>query len=144
MFPLEKSVWRERTRLTGPEVGVVVTSKAWSDSGRISFSPPWSRTQKKALFSGCYYECKIWLEVFSRLLKIDSPESFILPFFTGKVSIVTFSEGDYALYRSHNEKTSNFDILFSPPRHSRENSCRMTTAITFSRQNDGGSRAHYT
>ena len=37
----------------------------------------------------------------------DSPKSFILPFFTKKVSTVTFSEGGYALFRSQNDKTSN-------------------------------------
>ena len=39
--------------------------------------------------------------------KIYSPESFILPFFTRKVSTVTVSEGGYTLYRSQNDKTSN-------------------------------------
>ena len=37
------------------------------------------------------YEYEIGLKVFSRILKIDSPESFILPFFTRKVSTVTFN-----------------------------------------------------
>ena len=53
------------------------------------------------------YEYKIGLKVFSRILKIDSPESFILPFFTRKVSTVIFSEGGYASSRSQNDKTSN-------------------------------------
>ena len=39
------------------------------------------------------YEYEIGLKVFSRILKIDSPGSFILPFFTRKVSTVIFSEG---------------------------------------------------
>ena len=38
---------------------------------------------------------------------IDSPESFILPFFTRKARTVTFSEGGYTLSRSQNDKTSN-------------------------------------
>ena len=38
---------------------------------------------------------------------IDIPESFILPFFTRKVSTVIFSEGGYTLSRSQNDKTSN-------------------------------------
>ena len=38
---------------------------------------------------------------------VDSPESFILLFFTGKVSTVTFSEGVYTLSRSKNDKTTN-------------------------------------
>ena len=53
------------------------------------------------------YKYEIGLKVFSRILKIDSPESFILPFFTRKVSTVIFSEGDYAPFRSQNDKTSN-------------------------------------
>ena len=39
------------------------------------------------------YEYEISFEVFWRFLKIDFPESFTLPFFTRKVSIVIFSEG---------------------------------------------------
>ena len=38
---------------------------------------------------------------------IGSPESFILLFFTRKVSTVTLSVGDYTLSRSQNYKTSN-------------------------------------
>ena len=52
-------------------------------------------------------------------LPIDSLESFILPFYTRKVSTVNFSEGGYTLSRSQNDKTSNTDNLFSPLRHSR-------------------------
>ena len=33
MLALEKPVWREKTRLTSPEVHAAVTSKAWRDSG---------------------------------------------------------------------------------------------------------------
>ena len=53
------------------------------------------------------YEYQIWPKVFSRLLKIFSPDSFTLPFFTRKVSTVTFSEGGYTLSRSQKDKTSN-------------------------------------
>ena len=42
---------------------------------------------------------------------IDSPESFILPFFIRKVSTVIFSEGGYALSRSQKDKTSNIWYL---------------------------------
>ena len=45
----KKPVWRDRTRLTSPEVWAVVTSKAWRDSVRASFSPPHSRKQNEAL-----------------------------------------------------------------------------------------------
>ena len=38
---------------------------------------------------------------------IDSLESFILPFFSRKVSTVTFSEGGYALSRWQKDKTTN-------------------------------------
>ena len=37
---LEKPVWREKTRLTSPEVRAAVASKSWRNSGRASFSPP--------------------------------------------------------------------------------------------------------
>ena len=37
----------------------------------------------------------------------DFPESFILPFFTRKVTTVTFSEGGCTLSRSQNDKPSN-------------------------------------
>ena len=46
---------------------------------------------------------------------IDSPESVILPFFTRKVSTVTFSEGGYVLSRS--QKWSNFQHLITRFRH---------------------------
>ena len=36
----KKTVWRERTRLTSPEVWAAATSKIWRDSGRTCFSPP--------------------------------------------------------------------------------------------------------
>ena len=53
-------------------------------------------------------EYEIWLKVFFAYSQnVDSPESFILPFFTGKVSTVTFSEGGYSLSGSQNDKTSN-------------------------------------
>ena len=38
---------------------------------------------------------------------IHCSKSFILPFFTRKVSAVTFREGGCTLYRSQNDKTSN-------------------------------------
>ena len=44
---------------------------------------------------------------FFKVQNIDSPESLILPFFTRKVSTVTFSEGGYALSWSQNDKTTN-------------------------------------
>ena len=37
---LEKPVWREKTRLTSPEVRAAAASKSWRDSGRAYFSPP--------------------------------------------------------------------------------------------------------
>ena len=49
---------------------------------------------------------ELTLSFFAYSQNIDSPESFILPFFTRKVSTVTFSEG-YALFRSQNDETSN-------------------------------------
>ena len=38
---------------------------------------------------------------------IDSPESFILPFFTGRVNTLTFSEAGYTLSWSQNDQTTN-------------------------------------
>ena len=40
MLAREKRVWREKTRLTSPEVRAAAASKSWRDSGRASFSPP--------------------------------------------------------------------------------------------------------
>ena len=54
------------------------------------------------------YKYDIWLKVLLAYSEnIDSPESFILPFLTRKVSTVTFSEGGYTLSWSQNDKTSN-------------------------------------
>ena len=47
------------------------------------------------------------LSFFAYSANMDSPESFILPFFTGKLSTVTFSGGGYTLSRSQIDKTSN-------------------------------------
>ena len=43
MLHSKKPVWRERTRLTGPEVWAVATSKVWHDSSRATF---WLLTQE--------------------------------------------------------------------------------------------------
>ena len=53
----KKTVWRERTRLTSPEVWASTTSKAWRDSDRASFSPPHSRRQKETLLAGWNINC---------------------------------------------------------------------------------------
>ena len=37
---LKKPVWREKTRLTSPEVRAAAASNSWRDSGRAYFSPP--------------------------------------------------------------------------------------------------------
>ena len=47
------------------------------------------------------------LSFFAYSENMDSPESFILPFFTGNLSTVTFSGGGYTLSRSQIDKTSN-------------------------------------
>ena len=59
------------------------------------------------------------LKFFAYSQNIDSPESFILPFFTRKVSTVTFSEEGYTLSRSQMIKLLTFDKLFPPLRQSR-------------------------
>ena len=52
---LKKTVWREKIRLTSSEVWAMMTSKAWRDSARASFSPSRSRRrQKEALLSDCW------------------------------------------------------------------------------------------
>ena len=53
----KKTVWRERTRLTSPEVWASTTSKAWRDLDRASFSPPHSRRQKETLLAGWNINC---------------------------------------------------------------------------------------
>ena len=51
MFALEKPVWREKTRLTSPEVRAVTASKSWRDSGRASFSLLRKEKDKRRLCS---------------------------------------------------------------------------------------------
>ena len=53
-FAKKKTVWREKTRLTGPKVRVAAISKDWHqcDSGRAFFCSPHSRKQKKVLLTG--------------------------------------------------------------------------------------------
>ena len=54
------------------------------------------------------YEFEIWLKIFFTYSQIKaSPQSFIFPFLTRKVSTVTFSEEGYILSWSQNDKTSN-------------------------------------
>ena len=54
MLALKKPVWREKTRMTRTEILAVATSKAWHNSGRASFSTPWSRRRRKEpLLTGC-------------------------------------------------------------------------------------------
>ena len=55
-------------------------------------------------------EYEIFLRFFAYSQNIDSPESFILPFFTTNISTLTFSEGGYTLFRSQNDKTSNISF----------------------------------
>ena len=66
-------------------------------------------------------------------------QSFIVLFFTWKVSAIIFTGGNLALSRSQNDWTCSchYDILA-------KTRSRMTTATTFSRQNDVGSRASTT
>ena len=66
-------------------------------------------------------------------------QSFIVLFFTRKVSAIIFIGDSLALSRSQNDGTCSchYDILAKTRR-------RMTTATTFSHQNDAGSRASTT
>ena len=67
----KKPVWREKTRLTGPEVRAAATSKAWCDSHKASFSPLRSRRRQKAqgrtLYDGLYGEAPPEMGTFFRL-----------------------------------------------------------------------------
>ena len=72
-------------------------------------------------------------------LKIDIPESFIVLLFITEVSTLISFEGDEALSRSLNDKFTN--VCFRHHYIFAKTCCRMTMAITFSRQNDVGSRA---
>ena len=66
-------------------------------------------------------------------------QSFIVLFFTWKASAIIFMGDSLALSRSQNDWTCSYhyDILA-------KTRSRMTTATTFSRQNDAGSRASTT
>ena len=78
-----------------------------------------------------------FLRLFSKNLL---PGKLHCTFFTRKVSTVILIEEVYALSRSKNDKGSSiprYDILTKIRRI-------MTTALTFSRQNDAGSRASTT
>ena len=74
----------------------------------------------------------------SRLFsKIEIPERCIVHFFTTKVGTLISAEEGWAISRSLNDKISNirhYEILA-------KTRSRLTTATTFSRQNDVGSRA---
>ena len=52
MLALENPVWREKRRLTGPEIWAAATSKVWPDSGRTSFHSSLKKT-KEAPLAGC-------------------------------------------------------------------------------------------
>ena len=86
------------------------------------------------------------LKLFRVFLKYRLPGKLILPFFSRKVSTVTFSEGGYTLSRLQNDKISNIITCFH---HFvilavAKTSSRVKTATTFSRQNDAGSHASTT
>ena len=86
------------------------------------------------------------LKFFRVLSKIDTLKLFIVLFFTRNVSTVIFFEGGQDLSRLQNTKTSHI-LVITCSRHCdtlTKTRSRMTTAITFSRQNDAGSRASTT
>ena len=90
---------------------------------------------------------KRWFKVFSHILKkIDTPESFVVSFFTRKVS--TFFYWRRLNHRSpeHNyDKTSNSWSCFRHYGILAKSRSRIATATSFPRQNDPGSitRVHY-
>ena len=123
---------------------VLVYLLGWMDC-QVAFEPHLSRSQpptiKKKEWRPLYSRTRtttstrLTWSFFAYSQNIDSPERFILPFFTRKVSTATFSEGGYAL--SPDRKMIKlltlitcvryFDILAKPR-------SRMTTATTFSRK----------
>ena len=52
MLHSKKPVWRERTRLTGPEVWAAATSKVWRDSSRAAFLLPTQEDQRRLCSHG--------------------------------------------------------------------------------------------
>ena len=56
---------------------------------------------------GVYDDKNLIFSFFAYSLKIDTPESFIVLFFTAKVSSLISVEGGEALSRSLNDKISN-------------------------------------
>ena len=81
---------------------------------------------------------------FTQRFRESSPESFTVLLVTRIVSRVMFLKEVIAFSRSQNDKT--FLALITCSRHydiPAKTRSRMTAAITFSRQNDAGSRAHY-
>ena len=72
-----------------------------------------------------------------RVLKKD-----ILLFFTKKFSSVIYTEGGYALSRKQNDKTSYiWKLIPDTTTFSLKPVVEWVTAITFSHQNDAGSRS---
>ena len=86
------------------------------------------------------------LKFFRVLSKIDTLKLFIVLFFTRNVSSVIFFEGGQDLSRLQNTKTSHISVITCSRHYDTltKTRSRMTTAITFSRQNDAGSRASTT
>jgi len=83
------------------------------------------------------YDCKIYIKVFSDILEKCSILHCTV--FTWKVSAIIFIGDSLALSWSQNDWTCSchYDILA-------KTLSRMTTTVTFSRQNDAGSRASTT
>ena len=114
--------WQPWLYLNSPILQLCIKSIKYWQSWR------YFQTALDEFSTGWKFQDRTWVRDFPRSFfassqNIDFPESFILPFFTRKVSIVIFSEGSHALSRSQNDKTAKTaNFLFSPPRHSRENS----------------------
>ena len=86
------------------------------------------------------------LKFFRVLSKNKHPGILHCTFFTRKVSTVIFFEGGQDLSRLQNTKTSHISVITCSRRYDTraKTRSRMTTATTFSRQNDAGSRASTT
>ena len=155
---LTEQAWSMKDLLYGQKVNFFLAGRTREipsgQGGRPQLARSGSQSECRILFTlpvrGFYiiesfrfeedYEYEIWLNFFASSQNVDFPESFILPFFSRKVSTVTLSERLHPLAIA---KWSNFQYLITCFRHFdilAKTHSRVTTTTTFSRQNDVGSR----
>ena len=111
---VQKRVWRERTRLTSPEVWAAANSKVWRDWGRASFYPPHSRRQKWVLLAGFPYIHRV-VNVYSEITNTYISKGFWNPL-TNRQNIFPFliglkSQGSFVI-TSHGWPRKDFFKYF--------------------------------